>query len=72
MWAVCFRAGVNHRDDNTTSLCEGYHSALKGVIRAQGGEAVRLDRLIHHLLTFVAQAFVDKDVRRHSRIGGFL
>jgi hypothetical protein len=66
---VYLRAGVNHRDDNTTSLCEGYHSALKGAIRAKGGESIRLDRLIHHLLTFVAQTFVDKDIRRHSRLG---
>jgi hypothetical protein len=71
MWVVCLRAGVNHRDDETTELCEGGHCALKAVIRAQGGESVRLDRLIHHLLTFVAQPFVDKDIRGHSRIGEF-
>jgi hypothetical protein len=69
IWAVCFRSGVNHRDDNTTSLCEGYHSAVKGTLRAQGGEAIRVDRLIHYLLTFVAQTYVHQDVRRHAPLG---
>lgn len=54
MWAMCMRRHINHRDDNTTSHCEGYHSAIKGHIRARGSENMRLDKLVHFLLTVVS------------------
>lgn len=60
------RKGFNHRGDNTTSLCEGYHSAIKSFVRAQGGENVRVDRLIHHLLHFMADCNTHKDVLRFA------
>jgi hypothetical protein len=69
MWVVTLRDGVNHRGDNTTSICEGYHAAVKGPLRGTSGESLRLDRLIHHLLTFVAATYVDKDIRRCTNLG---
>jgi hypothetical protein len=64
MWAVCLRMDVNHRDDDTTSICEGFHSALKGLIRSLGSESLRLDRLLYYLLRFVAEVNVHRDARR--------
>jgi hypothetical protein len=63
MWATCFRKNTNHSNDNTTAICEGYHSALKRVLRGIFGEHLRVDRLINHLLTFVAEEFVALSVR---------
>jgi hypothetical protein len=62
MWAICFREKVNHGDDNTTSICEGYHSALKQVLRAEFTEGLRVDRFIHHLFEFVAAEFVHRSI----------
>jgi hypothetical protein len=58
MWAVCFRMAVNQQDDDTTSICEGFHSALKSLIRSFGSENLRLDRLLHDLLRFLASAAI--------------
>jgi hypothetical protein len=46
MWAVCLRM-VNHRDDDTTSICKGFYSALKSLIRSLGSKSLRPDRLLH-------------------------
>ena len=67
MWAICLRSYVNHCGAHTTGLCEGYHSGLKSVMRAEGGEANRLDSLIHHLLKFVSQQLQFKDIQKYAR-----
>lgn len=54
---MCMRRRINHRDDNTTSHCEGYHSAIKGHIRSRGSENLRLDKLVHFLLTVVSEMY---------------
>jgi hypothetical protein len=58
---------------STTEMTTQQHSERDTTQRSRGhpctrGESVRVDCLIHRLLTFVAQAFVDKDIRRHSRV----
>jgi hypothetical protein len=55
---------VNHRDDDTTFICGGFHSALKSLIRSLGSESLRLDGLLHFLLRFVAQVNVHRDTRQ--------
>jgi hypothetical protein len=62
MWATCLRQLVNHTGDHTTSICEGWHQALKRVLRGQWGEHLRVDRLIDHLLTFVTEEFTFRRV----------
>jgi hypothetical protein len=64
MWAVCMRDDVNHRSQGTTSLAEGWHSSVKGWVRTQGTENLRVDRLVHFLLTWVGGLCEYKDVRR--------
>lgn len=59
------RTHINHRDDNTTSLCEGSHSAIKALLRAQGSEVQRVDKLIYFLLRVVAETYSYRDVRKH-------
>ena len=54
---------MNHNGDPTTSICEGYHSILKRVIRGEMGERLRVDRLIHHLLHFVTAEYIYREVR---------
>ena len=63
MFVLHFRANVNHKDDKTTSICEGYHGAIKRVIRAGMGEHLRLDRFINFLLSFVEEIFIYRCVR---------
>jgi hypothetical protein len=64
MWAVCMREGVNHRSHDTTSIAEGWHSSVKGWVRSQGTENLRVDRLIYFLLTWVGGLYEYKDIRR--------
>ena len=44
MWVKCLRSDINHRDDHTTALAEGYHSVLKSLLRSMGGEGQRVDK----------------------------
>jgi hypothetical protein len=62
MWATCLRQHVNHCGDHTTAICEGWHSAVKRVLRGDWGEHLRVDRLINHLLTFVTDEFTFRRV----------
>lgn len=64
MWVAALRSGVNHRDDDTTAICEGFHSVVKSLLRSSGGEALRVDKLIHFLLDFVDEMFAFREVRR--------
>jgi hypothetical protein len=59
------RHDINHRDDNTTSLCEGSHSAVKALVRASGSECQRVDKLVFFLLRVVAETYSYRDVRKH-------
>ena len=63
MWIVWFREDVNHGDDNTTSIFEGYHSSLKHQIPADLGEYKRVDRLCDTLLVDFQGEFVHRTVR---------
>ena len=65
LWASCLRTDVNFRDDDTSGICEGFHSVLKSLLRSSGGEALRLDNLIHFLLGSVEEMFAYREVRRH-------
>ena len=69
MWTMCMRTHINHRDDDTTSLCEGSHSAVKALVRARGSEKQRIDKLIYFLLRVVAETYSYRDVRAlHSML----
>ena len=59
------RTDINHRDDDTTSICEGFHSAAKALLRAEGRENQRVDRLVYFLLNVVAEMMSYRDVRQH-------
>lgn len=61
LWAVCLRSDINHRDDNTTALCEGYHHALKSLMRELTGEGQRVDKFIHFLLDYFAEQYTFRD-----------
>jgi hypothetical protein len=65
LWAKCLRKGINHRDDDTTAICEGFHSVIKSLLRATGGEGQRVDKLIYFLLNTVSEMFTYREVRRH-------
>ena len=65
MWVTCLRTDINHCDDDTTALAEGCHSVLKSLLRAAGGEGLRVDSLIHFLLEKITEVYVYRDVRRH-------
>jgi hypothetical protein len=65
MWATCMKTHVNHHDQNTTSIAEGWHSSVKSWIRSQGSENSRLDWLIHFLLIWIGDSNLHKDVCRH-------
>lgn len=67
-WTLCMRKGVNHRDDNTTGICEGFHSAIKGVARASGSEKMRLDQLIYWLTVRVAEWHWSSAVSKHTGV----
>lgn len=58
LWVLWFREFVNHGDDNTTAHCEGYHNAIKALLRAAGSEALRVDKLIYFLLTTVLKKYI--------------
>jgi hypothetical protein len=58
------REDVNHRSQDTTSIAEGWHSSVKGWVRSQGTENLRVDRLIYFLLTWVGGLYEYKDIRR--------
>ena len=62
MWAKNLRANVNHRQDDTTGICEGSHSSVKSLLDATGGEAQRVD---HFLLHTVEELHTFEDVRAH-------
>jgi hypothetical protein len=64
MWMVSLRDGVNHRDHNTTSVAEGWHSSVKGWVRSTGSENLRIDHLIYFLLENIGRVFEHKDTRR--------
>jgi hypothetical protein len=64
MWVLCLRMDCNHRDQNTTSIAEGWHSSTKAWIRSQGSENLRLDHLIHYLLDWVGGLNRYRDSRR--------
>jgi hypothetical protein len=57
------RVDVNHRSQDTTSIAEGWHSSVKGWVRTQGSENLRVDRLVHFLLTWVGGLCECKDMR---------
>lgn len=58
MWNVSLRNLIYHNGDNTMSLCEGYHSILKRILRGQWSEFLRVDRVCHYLLYLFAEAFI--------------
>jgi hypothetical protein len=64
MWCTTFREHVNHRDQDTTSIAEGYHSSMKSWARSLGSENLRIDRLVHFLLDKIASLSDFKDSRR--------
>ena len=68
LWTLCMRKGVNHRDDNTTGICEGFHSAIKGVARASGSEKMRLDQLIYWLTVRVTEWHWSSAVSKHTGV----
>lgn len=68
MWVVCMRRSVNHRNQDTTSIAEGWHSSTKAWIRGQGSENLRLDRLIYFLLVWIGSSNVYKDSRRFNGV----
>lgn len=64
-WLLCMRTDVNHRGDNTTAHCEGYHSGVKKLLRAGGTEALRVDRLAYFLLTVIWEKYVHRQMEQH-------
>ena len=68
MWTMTLRELINHRDDNTTSLAEGSHSAVKALLRASGSEVQRVDKLIYFLLRVVAETYSYHDVRKNHSV----
>jgi hypothetical protein len=64
MWVLAFREQVNHRDQDTTGIAEGYHSSMKSWARSMGSENLRIDRLVYFLLEKIASLSDYKDVRR--------
>lgn len=66
MWMVSLRDGVNHRDHNTTSVSEGWHSSVKGWVRSTGSENLRIDHLIYFLLENIGSMFEQKDTRHYD------
>jgi hypothetical protein len=50
------RTGINHRDDDTTAICEGFYSVIKSLLRATEGEGQRVDKLIYFLLNTLSDS----------------
>lgn len=68
---MCLRTRVNHRDDDTTAICEGYHSFAKSLLRGSGGEALRIDKLSRFLFETVDEMYAYRKVRlRHGARSG--
>lgn len=68
MWVLWFREFVNHVDDNTTAHCEGYHNAIKALLRAAGIEALRVDKLIYFLLTTVLKKYIRTEAKKDNGV----
>jgi hypothetical protein len=64
MWVVCLRESVNHRDQDTTGVAEGFHSSTKSWARSLESEDLRVDRLVHFLLNNIAELSEFKDAQR--------
>ena len=67
---MCMRTDFNYRDDDATSLCEGSHSAFKGLFCAEGSEAQRVEKLIYFLCGVVAETYYNRHVffKQHSAL----
>lgn len=55
---------MNNKDDDTTSICEGWRSSMKSHIRSLGSESLQMDRLIFFLVESIANISAHRDVRR--------
>jgi hypothetical protein len=63
---MTFREHVNHRDQDTTGIAEGFHSSTKSWARSLGSESLRIDHLVHFLLDKIASLSEFKDSRRFA------
>lgn len=67
MFCTAFRANVNHKDDATTSTCEGYHSSMKGYLRSTTQEHLKVDSALGFLETKVAEMLIYRtDILLHG------